>query len=76
MYSVHLDGALAHAVAPHLDGPVVRAGDDAAVGRRRHAKHRIVPGQRDDLAGERPHVERARAASQSALHVGAMRAMS
>ena len=29
------------AVAPHLDGVVVRAGDDAAVGRHRHALHPV-----------------------------------
>ena len=57
---VHVDGALARAVAPQLDGPVVRAGDDAAVGRRRHAPHRIcVPSERHDLARELPHPERA-----------------
>ena len=31
------DGALARAIAPQLDRPVGRAGDDPAVGRRRRA---------------------------------------
>ena len=37
--AVRHDGALARAIAPQLDGLVDRAGDDAAVGRRRHARH-------------------------------------
>ena len=35
-----VDGALAHAVAPHLEGAIPRAGDDAAVGRHRKGVHR------------------------------------
>ena len=56
---VCLDGAPARAVAPHLDvGQLLtvpfEAGDDAAVGRRRHAQHLPPPGERHDLAAERP----------------------
>ena len=36
---VRLDGAHELVAAPHLDGLVVRAGEDVAVVRRRHAKH-------------------------------------
>ena len=57
MRLVRFDGALARAVAPHLDGAVIRAGDDAAVGHRCHAPN-VGARERDDLARERPQLER------------------
>ena len=49
-----LGGALARAVAPQFHD--VPAGDDAAVGRCRHARY--LPSERHDLAAERPDRER------------------
>ena len=52
---VRLDGAHELVAAPHLDGLVVRAGEDVAVVRRRHAVHPVgVPGEREHLRRVRP----------------------
>ena len=74
---MRVDGALAHAVPPHPDGEVIRAGDDTAVGHYRHAIHIYLRAQSvtTSLLNGRAFLA-IFAASQSTWHVGATAATS
>ena len=70
------DGVLARRRTPHLDGLVPRAGDDAAVGRRRNARHLSGAQAHAEvrlLGGKRSVAERARQVRTTPLICGRAR---